>query len=97
VLRELQPSEDRVSRAQVRRTRQVARFMETLGQVVAWGQLRSSGRGGSATADELRDWGASLDRATVAALVEDARARAAATARQWRAFAAGYGAAHRRR
>jgi uncharacterized protein (DUF2252 family) len=92
VLRELQPSEDRVSRAQVRRTRQVARFMETLGQVLAWGQLRSAGRGGSATADDLREWGASLDHATRAALTEDARARQEATARQWRAFADAYAA-----
>jgi uncharacterized protein (DUF2252 family) len=88
VLRELQPSQDRVSLAEVRGARRLARFMETLGQVVAWGQLRSAGRGGSATADELREWGASLDRAARAALAEDARARQAATERQWRAFAA---------
>jgi uncharacterized protein (DUF2252 family) len=86
VLRELQPSEDRVTRAQLKGARRVERFMETLGQLVAWAQLRSAGRGGSATADDLREWGASLDGAARSALTEDARARQATTERQWRAF-----------
>ena len=57
VLRGLQPLEDRVtldgttqSIAEIRRT------IATMGQIVAWGQLRSSGRQGSAIADELIDF-----------------------------------------
>jgi len=57
VLRALQPSEDRVtldrraqSKADLRKT------IVTLGRLLAWAQLRSSGRQGSATADALIDW-----------------------------------------
>jgi hypothetical protein len=32
-------------------------LVQTLGQLVAWAQLRSSGRDGSAIADELIDFG----------------------------------------
>jgi uncharacterized protein (DUF2252 family) len=54
VLRELQPSKDRLTlkdaRGNPRHLRSVARAM---GNVTAWAQLRSSGRQGSATADKL--------------------------------------------
>jgi uncharacterized protein (DUF2252 family) len=54
VLRGLQPSEDRIDLTQrrhpVARLRNLATVM---GQCLAWAQLRSSGRGGSASADEL--------------------------------------------
>jgi hypothetical protein len=36
-------------------------LVQTLGQLVAWAQLRSSGRDGSAIADELMHFGASPD------------------------------------
>jgi len=58
VLRELQPSENRV--ALDRWNKQLDRLegvLRTMGEVVAWGQLRSSGRDGSAIADELIDFG----------------------------------------
>ena len=58
VLRGLQPSEDRV--ALDHWNRQIARLqavIKTMGEIVAWGQLRSSGRDGSAIADELIDFG----------------------------------------
>ena len=54
VLRELQPTTDRLSlkdaRANPRHLRSAAKAM---GHVTAWAQLRSSGRQGSATADDL--------------------------------------------
>ena len=54
VLRALQPTEDRVSwgdwKGQLTRLEAV---MTTMGQLVAWAQLRSGGRQGSATADQL--------------------------------------------
>src|SRR6185436_12247682 len=57
VLREMQPTQDRVSLAScggdLRRLQPV---IETMGELTAWGQLRSSGRQGSAIADELIDF-----------------------------------------
>jgi uncharacterized protein (DUF2252 family) len=54
VLRELQPSNDRLTiddaRGDSHHLRSAAKSM---GQLTAWAQLRSSGRQGSATADEL--------------------------------------------
>ena len=60
VLRDLQPSEDRVS-LDVRRTGlgQVSGVIEEMGQLMAWAHLRSSGRQGSAIADALIDFGTS--------------------------------------
>jgi len=61
VLRALLPSEDRVTLAQGGRP--VARLQQLLvvmGQCLAWAQLRSSGRSGSATADELIAFGQQL-------------------------------------
>ena len=58
VLRALQPSEDRVAlRVDSQSTADLDELARTLGRVVAWAQLRSSGRAGSATADELVDFG----------------------------------------
>ena len=60
VLRGLQPSEDRVS-LDVKRTspEQIRGVTDEMGQLMAWAQLRSSGRHGSATADALIDFGGS--------------------------------------
>lgn len=58
VLRGLQPSEDRLDLAGLaRRPRDVAESLAAMGQLVAWAQLRSAGRQGSAAADELIDFG----------------------------------------
>ena len=58
VLRALQPAEDRVTlRAAHQRSSQLKRLVETMGRLTAWAQLRSAGRQGSATADELVDFG----------------------------------------
>ena len=54
VMREYQPTEARVNLdTESQELTELAQFMKTLGQVVAWSQLRSSGRQSSAIADEL--------------------------------------------
>jgi len=85
VLRELQPSEDRLALehwyGKLGRLREV---VVTIGRVVAWAQLRSSSRDGSARIDDLiefahrKNWRRELLRA--------ARTCAATVQRDWRAF-----------
>jgi uncharacterized protein (DUF2252 family) len=54
LLKELQPTQDRLSLEQAKgKLRRLEKVMNTMGNLVAWGQLRSSGRQGSAIADEL--------------------------------------------
>ncbi len=58
ILRELQPSEDRLSFARVRDERaRLGVAHRVMADVIAWGQLRSSGHQGSATADEWIEFG----------------------------------------
>lgn len=58
MLRDLQPSEDRVSLDASRSSPEaIAEVMRSMGRVVASAQLRSGGRDGSAIADELIDFG----------------------------------------
>ncbi|MEH3086008.1 MAG: DUF2252 family protein [Xylophilus ampelinus] len=57
VLRGLQPAEDRIALDGARQRRSDMRGLaQTMGRLVAWGQLRGSGRQGSATADALIDF-----------------------------------------
>lgn len=59
VLRELQPSEDRVALDQSGLpVTQLESALHQMGQMAAWAQLRSSGRQGSAIADDLIAFGA---------------------------------------
>jgi uncharacterized protein (DUF2252 family) len=54
VLRELQPSEDRLGLKDARAHPQLlGGVIETMGKLTAWAQLRSSGRDGSATLNDL--------------------------------------------
>ena len=54
VLHELQPSNDRLSLKDARgNKRHLRSAAKSMGRVIAWAQLRSSGRQGSATADDL--------------------------------------------
>ncbi|MEP7342905.1 MAG: DUF2252 family protein, partial [Acidobacteriota bacterium] len=54
VLCELQPTQDRVSLEKCRGNLELlGPVLETMGELTAWGQLRGSGRQGSAIADEL--------------------------------------------
>ena len=59
VLRAIQPSEDRIdlSAAGVSLA-DVRGVVEDMGRLLAWAQLRSSGRQGAAKADELVEFGA---------------------------------------
>jgi uncharacterized protein (DUF2252 family) len=58
VLRALQPSEDRVTlRAARQGSSEMQRLVQGMGRLLAWAQLRSSGREGSVTADELVEFG----------------------------------------
>ena len=57
VLRELQASEDRVSLDGAKQSLgDIKQVIATMGHILAWGQLRSAGRQGSAIADELMDY-----------------------------------------
>jgi uncharacterized protein (DUF2252 family) len=54
VLRELQPTQDKVSlQAWDGKWGRLEKFIQTMGEVMAWDQLRSAGRQGSAIADDL--------------------------------------------
>jgi uncharacterized protein (DUF2252 family) len=58
VLRAVQPSEDRLAlHSQPPAAADRARVLADLGRLLAWAQLRSAGREGSAIADELMDFG----------------------------------------
>ena len=58
VLRALQPSEDRMTASGSRQSgSDLDHLVRTMGQLVAWAQLRSAGRDGSAIADELIEFG----------------------------------------
>ncbi len=63
VLRGLQPAQDKVSldlwNGKLGRLKKV---IKTMGEITAWNQLRSSGRQGSAIADELINWAENADR-----------------------------------
>jgi uncharacterized protein (DUF2252 family) len=58
VLRALQPAEDRIALDRSRRASgELEQVIGTMGRIVAWAQLRSAGRDGSATADKLIQFG----------------------------------------
>lgn len=91
VLRELQPTADRLQLEDWRGDlADLDGAMTTMGRLTAWGQLRASGRDGSATADTLiafaRQRGWRRDALAMAARV------AAVTVREWRLFRDAQGA-----
>ena len=76
ILRGLQPSEDRVTLDRAHRSAEgLNSVITTMGRLTAWAQLRSSGREGSAIADELIAYG--RRRKWRAKLLEAARESAA--------------------
>lgn len=85
ILRGLQPSEDRVTMGgegqKLDRLNEVA---ATLGQVLAWDQLRASSRSGSASADALMDFARRDDWG--AAMLHAATTMTAITKSQWKVF-----------
>lgn len=86
VLRGLQPVEDRVAlNAWNGKLERLESVLETMGQLVAWSQLRSSGRQGSATIDQLMAF--SEKRRWPGRLCELARDCAKQVRGDWKIFA----------
>lgn len=89
ILRGLQPSEDRVAIGEWgKKLDRLKEVVTTMGRILAWDQLRASGRSGAANADELiafaqrKDWMKEmLDVATEMTLT---------TQQQWKIFAEAY-------
>ena len=90
VLRGLQPGEDRVALTGGIEARELEELLAEMGRLVAWGQLRSSGRQGSASADALIAYWAKRGR--VPSMLALARACAKRVQNDWRAYCAAYDA-----
>ena len=89
ILRGLQPSEDRVALDRANgKLHRLETVLATMGEVVAWDQLRSSGRGGAAIADELIDFGQQTQWR--AALHDSARQCAEIVRADWQVYAQAY-------
>ncbi|MFM9928021.1 DUF2252 family protein [Variovorax sp. H27-G14] len=86
VLRGLQPSEDRVSLgAPGTSLAQISGVIGEMGQLIAWAQLRSAGRQGSADADALVEFGGS-EKAWCGDLLAAAHACAAQVRADWKTY-----------
>lgn len=89
LLRELQPTDDKVNLNQSNgKLRRLEKVIRTMGELVAWGQLRSSGRQNSATADELIDFAASINWRKP--LLDYARAYSVQVEKDYSAFCAAF-------
>lgn len=89
VMKELQPSEDKVKLASWNgRAGRLADLVATMGQITAWAHLRGSGRKGAAVADELTAFGG--DESWLSPLASLARECAAQVREQWKEFCAAY-------
>ncbi|MEP7103037.1 MAG: DUF2252 family protein [Burkholderiales bacterium] len=93
VLRGLQPSEDRVELDRAGGDmKALGPLLATMGQVLAWAQLRSAGQGGSASVDALIDFGRRQQwRAPLLAASRECAAQVFADAKAYNAaFDAGF-------
>jgi uncharacterized protein (DUF2252 family) len=91
VLKEMQPSADRLSlESAVSNPAALMRSLTSMAALSAWGQLRSSGRGGSVTADELIDCAG--DKTLTKSTLETARACEDQMQADWRNFSQAYDA-----
>ncbi len=89
LLRELQPLEDRVNLATWDgKEGRLEKLLQTLGALSAWAALRSSGRQGSATADELIQFAQATDWPD--AIIDYARTYAGQVRADYKAFCAAY-------
>ncbi len=89
VLRALQPSEDRVTLDRsAQKLKALEQVLRTMGRIVAWGQLRSAGRQGSAIADELIAHG--HERRWHQPLLDAAHEAAAQVEHDWKRYAEAY-------
>lgn len=85
VLRGLQPSEDRVSIGEWgKKLDRLREVVATMGRILAWDQLRASGRSGSASADELIAFAQHGDWVT--AMLDVATEMTLTTQQQWEIF-----------
>jgi len=86
VLRGLQPSEDRLNLADAKGSKaQLKPVVAAMGKILAWGQLRASGRQGSAIADDLIAFGRDAE-GWESAIIELAANLAKQVETDWRAF-----------
>ncbi len=91
VLRDLQPSDDRVEFAEAhRKPRQLAGLIDNLAELLAWAQLRSAGRDGAASVDALVDF--AEGHKWPARLLDLARQCTTQLEADWRAYCLAYDA-----
>lgn len=88
VLRGLQPSEDRVTINNTLAPKLIEGALTTMGELVAWGQLRSSGREGSASADDFIAYAQRKKWKRV--LLDVAEACSAQTEQDWHLYTEAY-------
>ena len=87
ILRGLQPSEDRVAIGEWgEKLERLKEVVATMGRILAWDQLRASGRAGAASADELIAF--AQGDGWVKPMLEAAMQMTEVTQRQWRVFTA---------
>jgi len=86
VMRELQPSEDRMDIDHLREPTELVAFASDLGELTAWAHLRGAGRLGAATVEELMEFGRRRDWRS--ALLAHAKAARRTVVAQHREFAA---------
>ncbi len=86
ILKALQPSEDRVAIGEWgRKLERLKAVVSTMGRVLAWDHLRSSGRSGASCADELIEFAASFREEE---MLDAAQSMTRTTKDQWREFVA---------
>lgn len=86
ILRGLQPTEDRLNLTDAKgRQAKLQPIVAAMGRIVAWGQLRSSGRQGSAIANELIEFGNTVG-SWRSALIDLAGSMATQVEADWRAY-----------
>ena len=91
VLKELQPTSDRLNLAAVAKNRpEFARTLSTMAALAAWAHLRCSGRRTSATADALMDF--ALDKSALKSALQAAKALEKATLDDWKDYCQAYDA-----
>lgn len=85
VVRELMPSDDRVRLSDAfRKPRGTRRLFHTMGELLAWGQLRAAGRRGAANGDALVEWAHTDD--WIAPTIAFAQTTAIEVRADWKAF-----------
>lgn len=85
ILKGLQPSEDRVAIGEWgKKLERLSAVASTMGRILAWDQLRASGRSGAASADELLAF--AQQDAWVTGMLDSAAQMTVTTQQQWTAF-----------